>query len=328
MLVAVTGASGLVGSSIVRKLIQSGISTRSILRSQSALGLLADIKESTEIIESDVLDMAGLGLALEGADAVIHAAGYVSFNSRNRDRIHEINVQGTTNVVNACLQLGTRKLIHISSVAALGRQRGSTTINEETRWVPGMPASDYATSKYMAEVEVFRGMEEGLNVSLINPSVVLSAADGIRSSSQLFNYVWKQRMFYANVAMNYVDARDVAEMVTRILNGDYNGERFIANAGREDLKTVFELIGKRLEKRPPFIDVPKGLVSLAATVEQWRAGLSGREPMVSKESVAFLKEKIVFENNKAKKVLGMEFQTLESTLDWCCDEFRTININK
>ncbi len=328
MLVAVTGASGLVGSSIVRRLSQSGIATRSIVRSAGAPGLLKEFRHSTEIVESDVLDMAGLISVLTGVDAVVHAAGYVSFNRRNRDKILQINVQGTRNVVNACLQLNTKKLVHISSVAAMGRQRGIATINEDTRWVPGMPASDYAESKYMAELEVYRGMEEGLHVTMVNPSVVLSAADGIRSSSQLFNYVQKQRMFYANVQVNYVDVRDVSEMVMRVLGGDFNGQRFIANGGSEELKNIFQLISKRLDRRAPFIDVPAPLVSLAATFEQWRAELAGTEPMVSKQSVAFLKEKVYFDNARAKKALGMEFQTLEKTLDWCCEEFRTININK
>lgn len=335
-IVAVTGGSGLVGSEIVRRLLSSGVAVRCLLRSDKNLGLLAALSHDTasnnahqlEIVACDVLDMTGLMKSLEGVDAVIHAAGIVSFNPRLRDKIYEINTEGTRHIVNSCLMLGIRKLVHISSVAALGRPKGATRIDETSRWIAGNPASHYATSKYMGEVEVFRGFEEGLQVSIINPSVVLSAGDGTRSSSQMFNYVARERWFYTDVLLNYVDARDVAEMAVKLTDNGHNGERFIASAGAENLKVVFKKIGERLHKRPPFIEVPKGLVNLAATFESWRAIWAGAEPMVTKESVAFMKEKTVFDGAKAQNVLGMKFQTLEKTLDWCCETLRSVNINK
>lgn len=328
--VAVTGASGLVGIEIVRRLLASGMQVRCVLRSKSQVGLLAsDVHQANvEIVECDMLDMTGLLTSFEDVDAVIHAAGLVSFNPRLRDRLYEVNSEGTRNVVNACLMLGVRKLVHVSSVAALGRQKGATRVDETSRWNSGNPASHYAISKYLGEVEVFRGYEEGLQVSIINPSVVLSAADGTRSSSQMFNYVQQQRWFYTDVLVNFVDARDVAEMAFRLLADGHNGQRFIASAGAESLKSVFKKIGERLNKRPPFIEVPKGLVSMAATFESWRAMWAGAEPMVTKESVAFMKEKTVFDASKAQNMLGIKFQTLEKTLDWCCESVRSVNINK
>jgi nucleoside-diphosphate-sugar epimerase len=327
MVVAVTGASGTVGSVIAESIANENIAVRKLVRP-----------------ETDVLDMAGLIKALEGADVVVHAAGLVSFNPRNKRHLFDINVQGTKNVVNACLAVGTKKLVHISSVAALGapprnasaersssqsngsdeqgRHRNGTLINEESRWMQGMATSDYAQSKYLSELEVYRGMEEGLQISVVNPSVVLAAGDGSRSSSALFGYVWQQRKFYTDFSLNYVDARDVAEMVLRLVRGNHNGEKFIASAGVVSLGTVLNEIAKRFQKSAPSINVPLSLAGAAARFEELRAAISGSEPLITRQSVRALREKLVFENEKAKKILGMEFKSLEKTLDWCCNEYR------
>jgi nucleoside-diphosphate-sugar epimerase len=327
MIIAVTGASGVVGSAIVRRLLRDNIQTRCIIRSAASPGLLSSIKEPIEIVESDVLDMAGLIEAIDGVDAVVHSAGYVSFNPRRKDRIFDINIQGTRNVVNACLVHGTKKLVHISSVAALGKQKPGTIIDEGSRWVSGAITSDYSHSKYLSELEVYRGQEEGLNISIVNPSVVLAAGDGERSSSRLLGYVWRERPFFTDFNLNYVDARDVAEIVVRLVEGnlkDFNGERFIANAGSVPIKKVFELIAERFKKRAPGIRISPALARTAARFEELRAAITGGEPAISRHSMRLLRDEVSFENVKAKKVLGMEFQTLENTLDWCCHEFRTL----
>lgn len=305
MIVAVTGANGTVGKVIVDHLEKENFTVKKLVRP-----------------EADITDMAGLMKALEGADVVVHAAGFVSFNPRNKQKLHDINVEGTKNVVNACLALGIKKLVHISSVAALGRHRKGSVINEETRWIQGMPASDYGLSKYLSELEVFRGMEEGMQVSVICPSVVLAASDGIRSSSALFGYVWKQRKFYTDFNVNYVDARDVADMVVRLVRGNFNGEKFIASAGTVPLSTLLQEIARRFQKRAPSINVPIGFAIASAWIEELRARITRSEPMVTRQSARTLREKLIFENQKAKKELGFQFQSLEKTLDWCCDDFK------
>jgi dihydroflavonol-4-reductase len=311
MLVAITGASGVIGSVIAHNFSEKKIQTRTLPHS-----------------ECDILDMAGLIKAFEGVDVVVHAAGLVSFNPRQKNRLYDINVNGTRNVVNACLAQGTKKLIHISSVAALGKQKPGTIINEDTRWISGAATSDYSYSKYLSELEVYRGQEEGLNVSIVNPSIVLAAGDGRRSSSQLFGYVWRQRPFFTDFMLNYVDARDVAEMVGRLLHEGHNGERFIASAGTVPARKILQLVADRFKKRAPGIHIPPGVAGIAARFEELRTLITGGEPLISRQSVRLLREPVIFENAKAKKVLGMEFQTLENTLDWCCDAFRTLTTNK
>src|SRR5690242_12289326 len=254
MTVAVTGANGVVGSVIVEALNNEKFNVRRVVRP-----------------DTDVLDMAGLIKAFEGVDAVVHAAGLVTFNPRSKKKLFDVNVQGTRNVVNACLANGTKKLVHISSVAALGRQRAGASVNEESKWTPGVAVSDYAQSKYLSELEVFRGMEEGLSVSVVNPSVVLTAGDGKRSSSVLFGYVWRERRLYTDFVLNYVDARDVSQIVVHLLRGDFNGERFIASGGSANAKKIFSEVARRFQKRAPTIAVPKALVLPAAWAEEFRS---------------------------------------------------------
>lgn len=314
MKVAITGATGVVGSVIAQQLANEKFDVSRVVRP-----------------ETDILDMVGLMKAFEGVDAVVHAAGLVSFNPRNKKKLEEVNVQGTRNVVNACLANGTKKLVHISSVSALGRHRAGSLVNEESKWIAGLVASDYAQSKYLAELEVFRGMEEGLKVSVVNPSLVLAAGDGQRSSSHLFGYVWRQRNLYADFTVNYVDARDVSNMVTHLLREDHNGQRFIASAGTATMKELFQKVAQRFQKKAPSISVPKNFASTAAWLEEFRSRLIGSEPMITRQSVRVLREAVTFENSKAKKILGIEFQSLENTLDWCCDLYKnnlTHNLGK
>jgi nucleoside-diphosphate-sugar epimerase len=316
MIVAVTGANGLVGSAIVDKLNDGKIDVRRVVRP-----------------ETDILDMSALMKAFEGVDVVVHAAGFVSFNPRDKRKLLTVNVEGTKNVVNACLAAGVKKIIHISSVAALGspsrgtsaeqgRHRSGIQVNEDTKWIQGMPVSDYAQSKYLAELEVYRGMEEGMIVSIVSPSVVLSAGDGVRSSSALFGYVWNQRKFYTEFNLNYVDARDVADIVTHLVREDHNGEKFIATAGTASLGTVLGEIALRFQKKAPSINVPIGLAKIAAVFEELRASVTRSEPMVTRQSATALREKLIFENEKVKRILGTKFQSLEKTLDWCCLEYK------
>src|SRR6185369_576794 len=124
--------------------------------------------------------------------------------------------EGTRNVVNACLTSGIQRMILISSVAALGRKKGQTEINEESQWTDSELNTDYANSKYLSELEVFRGQEEGMSISIVNPSVILAPANITKSSAKIFDYVLKDRPFYIDGSINYVDARDVAELVFKL----------------------------------------------------------------------------------------------------------------
>ncbi|MFN0189653.1 MAG: NAD-dependent epimerase/dehydratase family protein, partial [Bacteroidia bacterium] len=211
-MIAITGASGLLGSFIVSKFNSQGEKVIGLTRHKDKAIKSHQHQKAIEWREVNILDTISLTESLKEVHTVIHSAALISFNSRRRNEIFEANVTGTKNIVDCCLAAGVKKLIHISSVAALGRPKGVNTINENSLWMNDKLSPDYALSKYQAELEVYRGHEEGLRVSIINPSVILAPSDWNFSSSQIFKYIWNENSFYLGGFVNYVDARDVASI--------------------------------------------------------------------------------------------------------------------
>jgi dihydroflavonol-4-reductase len=328
-MIAVTGANGLLGSVLIRKFLEQNLPVTAIVRTDSDTRSLEEFNDRMTLRKADVLDVMALRDSFQGAAAVIHCAAAVSFNPRGKKRVFAVNVEGTRNVVDTCLTLGIPKLIHVSSVAALGRQKGFPEIDEEAKWVDSPLNSSYAESKYRAELEVFRGMEEGLSVSIINPSVILAPSDWNKSSSQLFHYVAQERMFYTDGSINYVDARDVADIIYRLYSGAGAGEKIIANAGAIELKSLLAEIARRLGKKEPSLRVSGGWLRAVVRLEEIRCLFSGREPVITRESARFATETFFYNNRKVKEELGFKFRELAETLDWCCDVYRRkINTNK
>lgn len=318
-MIAVTGVNGLLGSRIAHQLTEDSTPFIGIKRAQSDTTLIDHL--SINCKNADLLDVGALHEALQGVHTVIHTAALVSFKSNDGEQLYRINVEGTRNVVNACLSLGIPRLIHVSSVAALGRQKGIYQINEDNKWVESKLNSDYAESKYLAELEVFRGQEEGLKIDIVNPSVILSQSNWDRSSAQLFKYVWNNKPFYTQGSINYVDVRDVVTMIGLLLKREPRGERHIANGGTVPLKDLLTNIADRLGKKAPWMRVPGPLISAAAWVESARSWITGKEPLVTPQSARTAHEKFFYNNEKAIKKLGMQFRTLDETLEWCCSHY-------
>jgi dihydroflavonol-4-reductase len=320
-MIAVTGANGLLGSFIVRKLLEQGEPFIALKRSNSDISLLADVQSRIQWKDADVLDPVSMSEALENVSEVIHAAAVVSFNPRDARRIFTVNVEGTRNVVNTCLSRQVKKLVYISSVAALGRMKGQAEIDEHQKWTDNPLNTTYAESKYLAELEIFRAHEEGLNTVILNPSVILAGADWNKSSAKLFKYVWNERPFYMDSFLNYVDVRDVADATYRLLHANYPGERFILNAGAIALPEFLKKMAVRFSKKPPTMRLNKTVLRLVAAGESMRSWISRSEPLISRETARLAGTQFLYRNEKIKKRLNFEFQTIDKTLEWCCEYY-------
>lgn len=327
-MLVITGSSGLLGSNVALEAQRRAIPFRALVREGRTAALTSIGISKDSIVEADIFDFPALLKAFDGADVVVHCAAQVSFQPRDKRKIFDTNVGGTANVVNACLQQQVRRLVHVSSVAAFGRQKSAAPINESTGWLPGVKQTHYGESKYLGELEVYRGMEEGLQVALLNPSVILAAADGYRSSSRFFNAAWSEQPFFTDFTICYVDVRDVVEMITRLANNDSNGERYIASAGQVSIGGLLGEIARRIRKKPPTVKLGGGLLDAFAATEDFRSWLTGSSPILSRQSLMLLRDSAVYDNNKARTQLGIEFRTLENTLDWCCAEFLNFTTNK
>jgi dihydroflavonol-4-reductase len=311
-MVVITGASGLLGSIIAETFASRNISVTG-LHNQSKPANIA-----VNWVQCDVTDYPTLAKLLEGAECVIHTAAIVSFAQKHKEKMLAINVEGTANVVNACLAAGVKRLVHISSVAAIGKPANESILSEKTTWAHASKPSNYGQSKYLAELEAFRGEAEGLSVAAVNPSIILAVGNTHRSSGKIIQYVQDERSFYVDGYLNYVDARDVAEMVWQLYKNPQIKGRFIASAGTVSWRELFKGIGSRLGKKPPSIKVSPGMARLAAAVEWVRSTVSGSEPLITKETAKIARQKITYSHDRAVQDLGINFRPLSDTLDWCC----------
>jgi len=185
----VTGASGLVGSHLVRALLQQQRKVKALYRNNIPT---FDGAESVQWIKGNILDIISLEEAMYNVQQVYHCAAMVSFNPKERKEMNKTNIEGTANVVNECLNAGVEKLLHVSSVSALGRIRQNEIISEKMKWTPETSNSEYGKSKFLAEMEVWRGVGEGLNAVIVNPTIILGAADWNNSSTAIFKNVYKE----------------------------------------------------------------------------------------------------------------------------------------
>ncbi|GAA4312979.1 NAD-dependent epimerase/dehydratase family protein [Nibribacter koreensis] len=314
----VTGGSGLIGQFLLQQLQVAGYEVIALYRntppSHEAIGL--------KWVEGDVLDPLLLHSLVKEVEEVYHCAGFVSYSPQDANVMQQINVEGTANIVDACLQFPEVKLCHVSSIAAINRKKGDSVITEEAKWDPNEERSVYAFSKYAAEVEVWRGISEGLKAVIVNPAIVLGPADWKRSSTQLFKYAWDEHAFYTAGYANFVDVRDVVQAMTLLMQGDHWGRRFILNAHQITYQEFFQRVATCFTKKPPTIKVSNWLTEVIWRAEALRGKLIGSRPLITKETARVAKEKHFYSNAKIKEALGFEFRPLEDTLAWCCQSLQ------
>jgi len=321
-MIAVTGANGLLGSFIVRKLHETNTPFVALKRKASDTSLLADLNGHITWRDADILDPVSLIEALEGVTGLIHSAALVSFNPRDSKKLYAINVEGTKNVVDACLVNGIKRVVHVSSVAALGRQINQPIVTENNQWIESPLNTHYGETKYKAELEVFRGQEEGLNTVIVNPSVILARGNWLKSSARLFNYAWKERPFYTGGSFNYVDVRDVTNLIVALYQSPYSGERFILNGGTVPIKDFFDTTAALFHKKGPRIKVSKRVLSVLAGIESVRSFIFGSEPLITAETARLADTHFTFDNQKVIKSMDYSFRSMQDTLQWCTEFYR------
>jgi len=325
-MILVTGATGIVGHFIVKDLVASGHKIRAIKRAESNTDSLALLSKSIEWVEADLLDLSALEKSFIGIDRVVHCAALVSFHREDKAEMMNININGTANMVNLALENNVQKFIHVSSVAALGRKPQLNIIDENTKWEESENNTNYAESKYLGELEVWRAQEEGLPTVIVNPSIVLGPGNWNSSSMQLFKYANEERFFYPGGEMNYVDVRDVSKIIeTLLFNNDISEERFILNGGKAYYKDVFELISKNLNKKAPKLKVSTTLLTFAYILDTIKSKLLRKKSIITRESIRLSKMNYFYSNEKLKKTLNYEFKTLEESVVWTCSEIMKQN---
>jgi dihydroflavonol-4-reductase len=322
--VLVTGGTGFLGAYILKNLLEKGFDVRATRRSAALPFFIpAAILEKIEWIDAEVLDVVSLEDAMEDVGAVIHAAAIVSFDTRDRHKMYQVNVEGTANVVNCAVERGVKRIIHVSSVAALGRTTKAGVVTEEKKWEENNSNTHYAISKHHAEMHVYRGFAEGLEGVVINPSTILGYGNWHHSSCALFKNAYKGFNWYTKGINGFVGVEDVAEATVQLLESEINQKRFIVNADNWPFQKLFNTIADNFGKPRPAREATRAMGELAWRVESMKAMLTGTKPLLTRETAKVAQSQTSFDNAALLAALpGFSFTPLETVIANSCEKYK------
>jgi nucleoside-diphosphate-sugar epimerase len=264
--------------------------------------------------------------AMKDVEQVYHCAAIVSFNPKKKAEMQRANVEGTANVVNACLNAGIRKLVFVSSVAALGRIRENTFINESMNWSEETSNSEYGKSKYFAEMEVWRGIGEGLDAVIVNPVIILGAGDWEKGSSGLFKSAYDEFPWYTQGTGGFVDVADVVKAMILLMESNISAERFILCADNLSYREIFTAMANNFHKKPPHKKVTPLLAAIVWRVEAVKAIFTGKDPLLTKETAKTAAAKVSFDNTKLKQFFpAFQYTPINNSLERICKELEEMH---
>lgn len=323
-LLLLTGATGFLGSYLLQELIEQQYRVRAIRRSPKPLPWIpAPILEKVEWVDGDVLDVVSLQEALNGVDTVIHSAAVVSFQPAERKRMYQVNVDGTANVVNMALESGTRRIIHISSVAALGRTETASWVSEESKWEDTPIQTHYARSKFKAELHVWRGIAEGLEGLILNPSTILGYGDWTSGSCSLFKQIHDGFPWYTEGINGFVDVRDVARATRLALESSMTEQRYLICAENWTFKDLQLAMANGFGVKGPSRKATPFLLALAWRMAALKGWLTGKQELLSKESARVGISQTRFDNKKFLEAFPeFQYRPLQQTIDEACRQYR------
>ena len=322
-MVLVTGATGFLGSELVRQLLQKGGKIRALKRDSSVIPHVLENEELIEWVNADLLDYYSLNDAIKGITKVYHCAALISFLPKDKKQMIKVNVEGTINLLNVCVSGEIEKFLHVSSVAAVGESKKGELINEKHQWELGAGQSNYSISKYEGEMEVFRAAAEGLNTVIINPSIIIGKNAGDKGSGQLFDTAKKGLSYYPDGSFGYVDVQDVASIMISLMESEIANERFIISAENWTHRDLFGEIAVQLGKNPPQIALKPWMLDMARIGSGILAFLSGKTNHLSRDMVRSAFRKQNYSNEKIKKALGLEFKPVKESIAEICKNYNT-----
>lgn len=322
----ITGGSGLLGARLIFDLLQEGQDVRALLRKGSSTESVENIfrflsEEGDELfskiewVEGDILNVPSLLEAMKGCKRVYHLAGFVSFHKKDIDLLMEINATGTANVVNAALENSVEKFCHISSTAALGRSRPGEELNEKSVWKNSPLNSSYSISKYSAEKEVWRGREEGLEVVIINPSVIAGPGDYKKSSTTVFNRVWKGLPFYPKGTNGFVGVKDVSNACITLMESKIKNKRFVLNTNNLTYKSFFTSVAKSIGKSPATRSASLGLLKTIWILSSVWQFVTGKKAEITRASIRSANNVVNYDGSLITRTIDFTYRDIEESIE-------------
>lgn len=308
--ILITGATGFLGSYLVKFLVKNGYQHLSAICRRPQLDYPVD---GITWKVGDLLDMPFVESAVDGMDYVFHCGAIISYDAAERKNMYETNIVGTEYLVNACLSNDVKKLIYVSSIAAIGRPEDGLLIDESTTWSDTADHSHYGRSKHLGEREVWRGVAEGLRTTIVNPSVILGAGNWKKGSQKLFRTVAQGLKYYPSGTTGFVDVRDVVEFMVRCADPSFDDERYILNGANLSWRHFFERVAEGLGVAPPTKEAGPISTELARVVSWIRNKLLGEKSLITKDTIATSRKKNSYNANKSISQ-GFSYRPIDETI--------------
>jgi dihydroflavonol-4-reductase len=321
-MVFVTGGTGLIGSYLLVELAKRGEKIRAMKRKNSSLTAVrslfeeyADLElfEKIDWVEAELGNIPKLTEALQGIETLYHTAAHVGFDDRSRKDIQRINIQGTENLVNLAISESVPNFVYVSSISVLDESPGETIITENSKWDPEKAHSEYAISKKKGEMNVWRGSQEGLNVLVVYPSVVIGSLDGTRASEKIFKLAYQKNAFATDGKTGYVDVRDVAKLMVELVHNQHWNQGFILNSGEKSFVEIFNYLRKK-KNLSAIQAVSRGKLKGVKFFSQFSKILGG--PYMSKASYHALTGTSIYSTEKIQTNIQHSFISIEEALDF------------
>lgn len=315
-MILLTGATGYLGRRIARSLADRALPFRALVREASDTSALEGLGPAVTIVKGDLNDPASLLDACEGVETIIHAAAFVSFQTKDRARLLFVNGEGTANLVNTALEAGVRRLVHLSSVAVLNRRDGGPVVTLAERWPEERPNTSYAESKFAAEREVWRGQAEGLEVAVLYPTHMLGSGDWVHEHApRLWRMAARERGVYPTGTTGFVDVRDVVDATLFVLDRDTDGDRFLLNAVNWTWKEALTNIAQSINAKPPTIRVLPWQSALLWPIELVRSRVSGGNPMITRESHQNVQADFRYDGSAYTEASGTAYRDVKTCVE-------------
>ncbi len=316
--ILVTGAAGLAGTELIKQLLHNGYDVVAAYNSSPLL-----VSHPHLVVQHcDILDTTSLNEIMQGITHVYHCAALVSYAPQDKAALYKINVEGTANVVNACLAAHVQKLVHVSSVAVLERASGAP-ITEQMTWGEETNKGDYGRSKYFGELEVWRGIGEGLNAVIVNPSIIIGGNNWDNGSAALFKSAYDEFKYYTNGFTGFVDVRDVAGAMIMLMNSKICAERFILNAENISYKQLFTMMALCFNKKPPHIKATGFMSEIVWRAEALKGLFTNKKRLLTKETARTAQAVIQYDGSKfVKEFPGFAYRKIADSIKYTCDALK------
>jgi nucleoside-diphosphate-sugar epimerase len=330
-MVLVTGGTGLVGAHLLLHLLQKEIAVRAIHRKVSDLKRVAKVfgyytEDATSLFEkidwvvADLNDVYALENAFQNIEYVYHAAAMISFHPGDYKKLLKINAEGTANIVNLCISNNVKKLCYVSTIGTIGKSINDSTATEENEW-NDHNVNVYALAKYEAEMEVWRGSQEGISVVMVNPGVILGPGFWDTGTGALFQLASKGYKYHPPGGTGFITVHDVVRMMTSLMNSEIKNERFIAVAENLSFKEILIRMTKALDKSAPKKELKYWQLETGRIFDFIWSNLSGSKRKLTKSSIHSMKHRDQYSNEKIKKFLEFQFEDLNPTISFSCQNF-------